>query len=138
MMRQPQRGAIRSATQAGPLLCRGTRRQGWQTHIRLADMGVGAGIADLVLDPAGKRAHRRRGRFQELLVLIAVRHTVRLPGAGLTDWCFGKIDAETTLVIFSHCRTLDLVAFVQEAQPEGRGHIAENHAVFGPSDHRAR
>jgi hypothetical protein len=39
----------------------------------------------------------------------------RLASSGLPDRCFGKINAKTTLIIFSHGRTLDLVTFIQKA-----------------------
>ena len=74
MVCQPQGRAVGSAAQAGPLLRGGTWWQGWQAHIILADMGVGAGIADLMFDPARQRAHRRGCRLQKQVVGIIIRH----------------------------------------------------------------
>ena len=42
------------------------RRQRRQADIILPDMGVGAGIADLMFNAAGNRPHRRGSRFQKL------------------------------------------------------------------------
>ena len=39
----------------------------------------------------------------------------RLAGSSLPDRCFGKVNAKTTLIIFSHGRTLNLVTFIQKA-----------------------
>src|ERR1700734_3509124 len=46
--------------------------------------------------------------------------------------------AEAALIEFRHQRTLELVAFVDEGQPEGEADIAENLGVLRPGDHRAR
>ena len=73
-MRQPQGRRVSRPAQAGTLLCRRPRWQRRKPDIRLADMGVGSGIGHLMLDTAADGAHRRRGRFQELLVRITARH----------------------------------------------------------------
>ena len=122
-MRQPQSRAIGRPAQA-VTLCRGRGwRQGGQTDIIIPDMGIGASIGHLMILSTGQGAHGRSIRFQELRVLIKFRHaSVLLPVApamvrglarvGLTDWCFGKVDAKTALIIFSHCRAFNFVAFI--------------------------
>ena len=44
--------------------------------------------------------------------------------------------AEGALVEFGHCGPLQLIALVQEGQPEGEADIAcENFGILGPGDH---
>src|SRR5690625_1917939 len=49
-----------------------------------------------------------------------------------------QIGTEAALVILGDDRALDLVALVEEGDPEGKADVAEDLGVFGPGDHRAR
>src|SRR5437588_9447485 len=51
---------------------------------------------------------------------------------------FRQFGAETAMVEFSHDRPLELVALVDEREPEGKTDILEDIDVLGPGDHRAR
>ena len=137
-MRQPQGGTISSTAQAGPLLRRGARGQGWQTHVRLADMCVGTCIADLMFDTASQRPHGRGRRFQEQVIGIIIRHGNSLAVTRLADWRFGQVNAKTPLVIFRHGGALNLITFIQKAQPECCCDITENLRVFSPGNYRPR
>jgi hypothetical protein len=48
-----------------------------------------------------------------------------------------KVGAESALVEFGHGGAFELVALVQECEPEGLADIAENLSIFGPGDDRA-
>jgi len=133
MMGKPQRRAIGSASKAGALLGRGARWQRRKAHFRLADMRIGTGIADLMVDTAGHRTHRGGGRFQELLICVIMRHEA-LAGGGLADRRLCQVNPKAALVIFGHCRAFNLVTFIQEAHPEGQCHIVEDQGVFRPGD----
>src|SRR6476469_9159628 len=50
-----------------------------------------------------------------------------------------ELPAEAALVVLGKCAALDLVALVEEGQPEGKADIAaEDAGVLGPGDHGAR
>src|SRR5713226_2004713 len=49
----------------------------------------------------------------------------------------GQVAAEAALVELRHDRPLQLVAFVEEGQPEGEADVAENLGVLRPGNHRA-
>ena len=51
---------------------------------------------------------------------------------------FRQLLAEAALIEFGHQRPLQLVAFVEEGEPEGEADIVEDFGVLGPGDHRAR
>ena len=46
--------------------------------------------------------------------------------------------AKAALVELRHDRPLQLIAFVQEGEPEGKADIVEDFGIFRPDDHRAR
>src|SRR5680860_620050 len=48
-----------------------------------------------------------------------------------------QVLAETALIELGDQAALQLVAFVEEGQREGRSHVAENLGVLGPGEHRA-
>src|SRR3954452_11025177 len=54
------------------------------------------------------------------------------------DAALGHLGAEAALVVLGHRGTLDLVALVQEGDPEGEGDVLEDLGVLGPGDDRAR
>src|ERR1700686_1371360 len=51
---------------------------------------------------------------------------------------FRQLDPEAALIELGHDRPLELVAFVEEGDPEGEADILEYVGVLRPDDHRAR
>src|SRR5580704_13677546 len=54
------------------------------------------------------------------------------------DRALGQFLTKAALIEFGDQRPLQLVAFVDEGQPESKADIAEDFGVLGPDDHRAR
>src|SRR5262249_25188202 len=83
--------------------------------------GLGAAISlPLPLLPAGERGTKERS---------AQRH---VHGA------LGQLLAEAALIELGDDRPLELVALVEEGEPEGKADILEDVGVLGPGDHGAR
>src|SRR3569833_1756910 len=51
---------------------------------------------------------------------------------------FRQLDAEAALIELGDDRTLELVALVEEGEPEGEAEVVEDLGVLRPGDHRAR
>src|SRR5207245_7403731 len=57
---------------------------------------------------------------------------------GRVDARFRELGAEAALVVFGDGRTLHLVAFVEERQPEAKGQVAEDARILGRRHHLPR
>src|SRR5208337_4040174 len=51
---------------------------------------------------------------------------------------FRQLRAEAALIKFSNDRPLQLIAFVDEGEPEGKADVLEDVRILGPGDHRPR
>src|SRR5579859_3963282 len=54
------------------------------------------------------------------------------------DAAFGQLAAEAALVVLGDRGALDLIALVEEGDPEGERDVVEDIGVLGPGDDRAR
>ena len=73
--------------------------------------------------------------------LLRQRHRrlprLRASGQRHVDRAFRQLLPEAALVELGHQRALELVALVQERQPEREADVAEDFGVLGPGDHGA-
>src|SRR5579863_1358329 len=81
----------------------------------------------------GSAGLSRTGVLGLLLVAIASYSAQRH-----VDRALRQLDPEAALIELRHDRPLELVAFVEESDPEREADVAEDLGILRPDDHRAR
>ena len=133
-LRQPRL----AAHQAGPL-----RREG-HFQIGLARQRAHA-AGDRALERLGRRVLRRRFRF-DCWIGHCFSPSPRSAGERsdaqrqrhVRPQLSGNSTTEAALIELGHDRPLQLVALVEEGEPEGEADVVEDVGVLRPGDHRAR
>ena len=156
---EPQRDRIGVAAHDGRLALIEPARRLRQPRLAAGQPGALGGEGDLEIALAGDRAQADADRALERLGrrvlggafgLDVGGHSALLrspPRAGSrrfvsdqrhVDRGFRQFLPEAALIEFRHQRPLQLVAFVDEGEPEGEADVAEDFGILRPGDHRAR